>query len=51
MQNLKQKRGQGLVEYVILVTVMGIALVATIKLLGTTTQAKFATATAKVAGL
>jgi Flp pilus assembly pilin Flp len=46
-----RKRGQGLVEYIILVTLMGIALIATVKYLGTRTENKFRQAAQRIDGL
>ena len=48
MPNLKNKRGQGLVEYIILITLMGIALIATIKSMGTDTSNKFSDAAKQI---
>ena len=41
MQNLKNKKGQGLVEYVILICLIAVALFATVKSMSDTTQSKF----------
>ena len=41
MQNLISKRGQGLVEYILIVVLMGIATLTLVKALGTHTKAGF----------
>jgi Flp pilus assembly pilin Flp len=51
MPNLKNTRGQGLVEYIILIALMGIALVAIVKTLGGDTKAKFQKADTTINGL
>jgi Flp pilus assembly pilin Flp len=51
MPNLRNRQGQGLVEYIILIALMGIALVVTIRTLGKDTKAKFNTADTTINGL
>jgi Flp pilus assembly pilin Flp len=51
MRNLKAVSGQGLVEYIILVALMGIALIATVRILGENTTAKFNKAAQQIRGL
>jgi Flp pilus assembly pilin Flp len=45
MPNLKNNRGQGLVEYILILVLMGIMAIAAIQGLGTKTQAGFNKAT------
>ena len=52
MQNLIKKtgkKGQGLVEYILVVFLMAIACIVTVKKLGTTTSDGFSTAESKLA--
>jgi len=51
MPNLKHKRGQGLVEYIILITMMGVALIFTLRSLGRDTRDKFNEAAQEIRGL
>ena len=51
MSNLKNKRGQGLVEYIILITLMGIALIAVVRSLKTKTHGKFNDAVTEISAL
>jgi hypothetical protein len=48
MQNLKSKRGQGLVEYIMVVFLMAIATIAIVKKLGETTTRGFTKAEARL---
>jgi Flp pilus assembly pilin Flp len=48
MPRLKNNRGQGMIEYVILITLMGIALIVTIQKLSNRTNAKLDDAATKV---
>jgi Flp pilus assembly pilin Flp len=45
MPYLKNKRGQGLVEYILVVALMGIMAIGVVKGLGSTTQSGFTKAT------
>jgi Flp pilus assembly pilin Flp len=51
MPNLKNRRGQGLVEYIILITLMGIALIVTLQKLGSSTKEKFSEAAQEIRDL
>jgi len=51
MNRLTNNRAQGLVEYIILITLMGIALIATIRVLQSRTDAKFKNAAQEIRGL
>lgn len=51
MSNLRTRRGQGLVEYIILITLMGIALIVTLRRLSTDTRSKFNDAAQEIRGL
>jgi hypothetical protein len=48
MPNLRGRHGQGLVEYIILITLMGIALIVTIRSLSTNTTRKFSDAAQEI---
>ena len=48
MQNLKNKRGQGLVEYILVVFLMAVLAIAGVRQLGQTTQTGFQTANTKL---
>ncbi len=48
MQNLKNPRGQGLVEYILVVFLMAIACVVVVRKLGTTTERGFTKAEQKL---
>jgi Flp pilus assembly pilin Flp len=48
MPHLKRRNGQGLVEYIILITLMGIALIAVVRTLGKDTKARFEKASAEI---
>jgi Flp pilus assembly pilin Flp len=48
MQSLKNNRGQGLVEYILIVMVMGILAITVVQQLATTTQTGFSTASSKL---
>ncbi len=48
MSNLKSSRGQGLVEYIILITLMGIMAITVIQNLGTSTREGFSNAATKL---
>ncbi len=51
MPHLKTRKGQGLVEYIILITLMGIVLIAVVKSLGNKTKDKFRDAADQVGQL
>jgi Flp pilus assembly pilin Flp len=48
MQNLKNKKGQGLVEYILVVALMGILAIAAIQKLSTQTNRGFTTSAQKL---
>ena len=48
MSNLKNQQGQGLVEYILIVALMGILAIAAINKLSTKTQSGFTTATTRL---
>jgi Flp pilus assembly pilin Flp len=48
MQHLKSKKGQGLVEYILIVALMGILSIAAVNALSTKTQKGFTAATNKL---
>jgi Flp pilus assembly pilin Flp len=48
MKNLKNKRGQGLVEYILIVALMGILCIVAINALSTKTQSGYNAATTKL---
>lgn len=47
---LKNQRGQGLVEYLVIVALMGVATIAIVRVMGQTVSARFATVTASLQG-
>jgi Flp pilus assembly pilin Flp len=51
MPRIKTRSGQGLVEYIILITLMGIALIATVRNVSRDTNQKFRQASAEIQNL
>jgi Flp pilus assembly pilin Flp len=50
MQNLKKSNGQGLVEYILIVVLMGILSIVAVKTLGTSTHKSFTKAASQLDG-
>lgn len=50
MRKFKNQRGQGLIEYLIIVALMGVATIAIVRVMGQTVSSRFATITNALQG-
>jgi Flp pilus assembly pilin Flp len=50
IESLKNQRGQGLIEYLVIVALMGVAAIAIVRVMGQTVSSRFASVTSALKG-